>query len=290
MKKDNSDNDNLVADVVFEYHRMRLVIGSIALLIPWITWLAAMFYQTSLFIPTSISVTYHLGAQTFFVGMLAIVGAFLFAYKGHSKPKYGFIGVFQITERKLSFIASFSALIVAVFPTSVDKEWLVEANLKLSSFPKYSVDEWLIKFPKIFECSNNKCNLAIWDYAPLFHIFFAILLFIVLCTFSYNFYKRTGNKLENLKHSTDENKRQCIPWIQRRHISYKIILSIMILAAPSCLIIYFTETVFTPYTFLIAEVVILQGFGACWFVSGYQRLRGDFRIELDITKDLDGQP
>lgn len=58
---------------------------------------------------TSISASYYSDARDMFVGQLFVVGAFLFAYNGHSEG-----------ESYASKVASLAALCVAYFPTACD--------------------------------------------------------------------------------------------------------------------------------------------------------------------------
>lgn len=88
---------------VFDYRGLRLLMGMIALLLP-IT--VSSLAEMSL---TSISASYYSNARDIFVGMLFVVGSFLFAYNGHTT-----------TESVASKIASVAAVLVASFPTACD--------------------------------------------------------------------------------------------------------------------------------------------------------------------------
>ena len=90
-------------DLVFDYRALRLLVGIIALSLPFVVTYIAMQDLTS------ISASYFTTARDAFVGMLFIVGAFLWAYNGHTtKQSY------------LSKVAGVSALGVAIFPTTCD--------------------------------------------------------------------------------------------------------------------------------------------------------------------------
>ncbi len=93
------ENEN----VVFDYRLLRLLMGLIALSIPFTVTLVSGEKLSS------ISASYYTDAQDVFVGSLFIVGAFLFAYNGHTWM-----------ESLASKIASLSAIIAALFPTSCD--------------------------------------------------------------------------------------------------------------------------------------------------------------------------
>lgn len=88
---------------VFDYRALRLLVGLIAFALP-ITVSIVSKIQLS-----SISASYHTNARDIFVGMLFIVGSFLWAYNGHSKK-----------ESIASKAASIAAVLVALFPTSCD--------------------------------------------------------------------------------------------------------------------------------------------------------------------------
>lgn len=89
--------------IVFDYRALRLLMGIIALTLPFVV-----THLSSVQL-TSISASYHAEARDVFVGMLFVVSAFLFAYNGHSSK-----------ESIASKIASLAAISVALFPTSCD--------------------------------------------------------------------------------------------------------------------------------------------------------------------------
>ena len=88
---------------VFDYRALRLLVGLIAFLLPFTVILLS---SNSL---SSISASYYTNARDEFVGMLFIVGSFLWAYNGHT-----------INETIASKGASLSAILVALFPTTCD--------------------------------------------------------------------------------------------------------------------------------------------------------------------------
>ena len=87
----------------FNYRTLRLLVGVIALALPWVVTLVAAQELTS------ISASYYTDAQDLFVGMLFVVGAFMWAYNGHT-PR-------QSLASKLGALA---AIMVALFPTTCD--------------------------------------------------------------------------------------------------------------------------------------------------------------------------
>jgi len=88
---------------VFDYRALRLLVGIIAFAIPICVTLIS---SNPL---SSISASYFTEARDVFVGMLFIVGAFLWAYNGHSKP-----------QCYASKFASIAAILVALVPTVCD--------------------------------------------------------------------------------------------------------------------------------------------------------------------------
>jgi hypothetical protein len=87
--------------LVFDYKRTRLLIGIIAFLLPF----AVSFISSTPL--TSISASYYTEARDALVGMLFIVGAFLFAYNGYT-----------IWQSWASKIGSIAAVLIALFPTN----------------------------------------------------------------------------------------------------------------------------------------------------------------------------
>ncbi|MBI5846339.1 MAG: hypothetical protein HZB31_00020 [Nitrospirae bacterium] len=88
---------------VFDYRALRLLMGLIAFSLPIVV---------SLIAPerlTSISASYYSNARDVFVGLLFVVGSFLFAYNGHTE-----------SESASSKVASIAAVFVAICPTSCD--------------------------------------------------------------------------------------------------------------------------------------------------------------------------
>ena len=89
--------------VVFDYLALRLLVGLIAMAMPIVVSLFAADYLPS------ISASYHTKSRDLFVGMLFVIGVFLFAYKGHDKY-----------QSWAANIAAIAAIIAAIFPTSCE--------------------------------------------------------------------------------------------------------------------------------------------------------------------------
>lgn len=96
-----ADNNHLKK--VFDYRALRLILGFIAFSLPFVV---SIMTTTRL---TSISASYFTESRDVFVGMLCIVGAFLFAYNGHNRK-----------EALISKLAAIAAICVAFFPTTCD--------------------------------------------------------------------------------------------------------------------------------------------------------------------------
>src|SRR5215208_5760964 len=74
MEPSKSDEQN---DLVFDYKALRLMVGAIAFLLPWVV--IVVTYQAT----SSISASYHTKVRDIFVGSLFVIGALLVAYNGH---------------------------------------------------------------------------------------------------------------------------------------------------------------------------------------------------------------
>lgn len=239
---------------------------------PWVCIVAIWIAQDGKWLlPRSISVSYHLGAGDVFVGMLAIVGAFLFAYNGHKHPQFTLFGKPYNGERIMAVMAGFCALGVALSPTSIDKTWMEELSNRgyiLANFPSMSLDD--IDTKRMGHCDkivkeDRKCTLSKYPITPTIHKICAVILFFVLIGFCVNFIIRTGKKLEKLADSagdevTVEETRSKIRW--RRRL-YLFSAGLMLLSGGMAGAAYsgvFGEYV-KLYTVMIVEFGCLTGFG-----------------------------
>jgi hypothetical protein len=91
--------ENKSNNEIFDYRALRLLMGLIALCLPFIV-----SFVASNKLP-SISASYHSEARDAFVGMLFVTSAFLWAYNGHTT-----------LQKVLSKLASIAAILVAVSP------------------------------------------------------------------------------------------------------------------------------------------------------------------------------
>jgi len=86
---------------VFDYKALRLFVGIIALVLPFVVSIIA-------FTPLpTISAAYYTNARDVLVGMLFIVGSFMIAYNGHTLP-----------EAIAAKVAGVAAILIALFPTA----------------------------------------------------------------------------------------------------------------------------------------------------------------------------
>jgi hypothetical protein len=281
------NNPNLNEKVVFQYRTLRMFIGLIAFGIPFVCWGAVIVVQGEWFIPSSISVTYHLGARDFFVGMLAVVGTFLLAYNGHKSPKIRILGRSHSIERYLSFTAGLCAACVALFPTSVDLPWINREKLSLVHFPTIKIEN----VKKLFQCAAENepqsCNLSPVSFAPDLHITCAAVLFIVLILFCINFYWRTCKKLKGLARSVKPAELACIPKIKLRRNLYLVTGAIIVVSGAVALFLELVSENGSDVSMMIVEIGCLLGFGLSWIVSGVPWLRGNGAIEQEITASMD---
>lgn len=128
-------------DLVFDYKALRLMVGAIAFLLPWVVIIA------TLSVTSSISASYHTKVRDIFVGALFVIGALLLAYNGHH-PKleeisigrfWNWLNKFwkaaiqfrrverQYEERVVSLLGGMAAIAAALFPTTCD---LCDPDLK----------------------------------------------------------------------------------------------------------------------------------------------------------------
>jgi len=121
-------------DLVFDYKALRLMVGGIAFLLPWVVIFA------TLSVTSSISASYHTKVRDIFVGALFVIGALFVAYNGHNVKldennagkfwnwlsRYWKNAIpFRIMERKyeeraVSLLGGMAAVAAALFPTACD--------------------------------------------------------------------------------------------------------------------------------------------------------------------------
>jgi hypothetical protein len=89
---------------VFGYRTLRLLVAVIALALPIVVRIFSSFAHLS-----SISASYHTGAQDVFVGSLFMIGALFVAYKG-----------FTLAENVMAKLGALAAIVAALCPTKCD--------------------------------------------------------------------------------------------------------------------------------------------------------------------------
>ena len=121
-------------DLVFDYKALRLLVGAIAFLLPWVVILVT--YRAT----SSISASYHTKVRDVFVGALFVIGALLVAYNGHKIQLdekdlgkfWGWMGTYwkgakkfrvierEYEERAVSLLGGIAAVVTALCPTACD--------------------------------------------------------------------------------------------------------------------------------------------------------------------------
>lgn len=238
---------------VFDNLAMRRYIGIVAMGFTPVCIVWVFLVQASVFIPTSISVTYHLGARNIFVGMLVFVGAFLFAYRGHDDKEY-----------KLSVLAGVSAWLVAFLPTSFDNEWFHR-----NAFIKDFVQE-TCKAPepnKVTGLMEQTCFVQGSVVLTYLHILAAFILIAILYYFCRAFAKRAADKLQN---EVDGSAQFTV--IERRLKIYKICANGMIASAVIGLVM--TRIAAThELSITLIEAGCLTFFAFSWLTAGLKYFR-----------------
>ena len=118
------------ADVI-SYLTLRKAVGVLGMLLPWVVVFGAKVFG-SYAMKDSISAYYYSNMQDLFVGLLIMVGAFLFAYKGFSR-----------TDDVVANVCGLLAMAVAIFPTRTEDDkrlpvGIFQANDYVSSFVHYT--------------------------------------------------------------------------------------------------------------------------------------------------------
>lgn len=106
--------------LALSYLSLRKIIGFLGFAFPFILALGALIiYETG--IQGSISSYYHTGMRDVFVGILCVIGVFLFSYRGFEKP-----------DNIAGYLGGIFAIGVALFPTTPEGE--VTSNAELIGF------------------------------------------------------------------------------------------------------------------------------------------------------------
>jgi len=224
---------------VFNYLILRTIIGVIALLLPFVVWFVANLVYSDVDIPTSISVTYHLGARDIFVGSLFVVSAFLFSYNGFHSDKYPNS---QVSQSRLSKLAGACAAIVALFPTTCKEQWISEVT----------------------EIGTGLCKSKPYlDFLPVgaIHTGAAVVLFIILAIFCLHYFQ-IGTKGEGGKKERRSRVYRLCGWTM---VGAMIVGAINFVAE---WLGWYGGSVSKVMFFV--ELVCLIAFGIAWLVVGKQ--------------------
>ena len=218
---------------VFEYTTLRLLIGVIAIIFPFVCLAAFIIVQHEatgayFIIPTSISATYHFGARDLFVGGLFIVGSFLLAYNGRKLPsdEYDY-------ERVASKFAAGFAFFVALFPTSINTHWMNCNNLIPIHIPCQRNCDGC--WPEICHVSGQ------WVITGI-HQFSAVALILILFFFCYRFFRRAGKKVALLQHLNKPDYAKDISRIKWRKQIYRICFIGMFVSLLGAILVFWFKT------------------------------------------------
>ncbi len=222
------------------YKALRLIVGIIAVGIAIFTSILFAIHTGKSVIPTSISVTYHLGARDFFVGSLFAVGAFLIAYNGFDK-----------IEKVLAKFAGVFAILVAIFPTTVNLNWISAEGILF--------DTGVCQILSVSEDDETTtCNTTSMKLAPYIHGGSAVLLIFILYYFCRGFAKRVGKKLK---------KRPLMKRLRIRYFIYRACSASMVLSVVGLIISKIWLNSPSNKAVFWVEFVCLWAFGISWLVA-----------------------
>jgi hypothetical protein len=123
---------------VISYHKIRLLVGIIGMLLPFVLWFGNAFlnhssllqnrcwiifkngYTAGADLKYSISHFYYSTVGELFTGALCAVSLFLFCYRGYPKPQYGKYH-FVPGDNFMANLAATMALLIVVFPTTTEE-------------------------------------------------------------------------------------------------------------------------------------------------------------------------
>ncbi len=270
-------------DIAFNYRTLRTVIGLVALMLPIVCTFLFVVDQQKVLIPTSISVTYHLGARNLFVGMLFIVGSFLLAYNGHRRKTETWP-----IEWIMAKCAAILAVLVALYPTSFDKRWIVQHGLspRDSGCPLPALEEYAAN-PEL----ESICHVTGSEVISTIHIAAAILLIFILFVFCVRFLLRARDKL---KKSIQSLQSRGLPddfqgiRVKRRIRTYWACAVGMAVSVVAGVIWSVLGSVGTTAVFWV-ELFCLWFFGWSWLTAGKQiRLYSEGAdIEESLSQQVD---
>ncbi|WP_218312484.1 hypothetical protein [Alteromonas antoniana] len=225
-----------------DYRVLRLIVGTIAISIAVVCTVLFWVSTDTRIIPTSISVTYHLGARDFFVGALFAVGGFLLAYKGWTDSEF-----------RLAKIAGICAILVAVNPTSIDKRWVDNVPLPFDQTKCKTFDE-----ENNAPADDYRCITTGTKITPVIHGAAAFALIGILFFYCVGFYRRAREKLKT-HHSMGR--------IKRRIVVYFMCAAAMVVSAVVGGCMQLINTAPDNTAIFWVEFVCLWAFGISWLVA-----------------------
>ncbi len=244
----NSNNNTGSENRVISYHKIRIAVGFIGILLPFSLWLLnSIINNTNLLnnpfwiryngiyspeenLKDSISHFYYSTVGELFTGSLCAVALFLFCYRGYPKPKSG---KYRFIPGD-SFMANFAAvmaLLVVIFPTSSS------------------------------EINDNLRSFIASEYTGYIHYGAAVLFFTTLSLISFVNFRRT-------KFPEQFGK-------MKSHPIYKTCAIIMMICMLSLFIVFilerngvnidWAEKINLTYWL---ETIMLIAFGTSWIIKG----------------------
>lgn len=266
-----------------DYRALRMIVGLIALSIAIVCTGLFWFHTETSIIPTSISVTYHLGARDFFVGALFSVGGFLIAYKGWTD-----------TELWLAKIAGVCAILIAVCPTSVNLKWIENTDLpfdktqckicetaeslNINGLTGTGDNNSSMQESPSAELDNDdgKCITTGSKFTPVVHGVAAFTLIAILFYYCIGFYRRVDGKIK--KHPD----MKLLKW--RRFIYLACAVSMAISAVIGGILQWVSSNPGNTAIFWV-EFVCLWAFGISWIVASKRAWLISYDKETEAQAD-----
>lgn len=212
-------------------------------------------------LPSSLSVTYHFGAQELFVSLLLCVSAGLFAYCGR-QPRKEWMDVSW--DYWFSKIAAVCTFIIAIFPTSMGVNWVNDHQLPaehIHCLMDSGATQLRIPITEISAQLGMTCNPNTLSFIPIVHQIAAVLLFFILLFSTLRFAARAKQKLIFARLYLVERT----DYLLRRYQLYLASVGVMLASVVIGLSLEFGTSV--DYGLMVLEVVSLLSMGFSWLLS-----------------------